>query len=123
MLNLVPYSFSPPKFIYYNLDTSIFRNTLLLLILFLFLLSFFLTVIIVNAIKKDCFVKAVRLIRYRLLNDLFSICLTPLLLFACQILHQTPAAIFVTVILGISGVGYVVWISYKIIPVRKLSEL
>jgi hypothetical protein len=123
MVDLVPYSFSPPKFIYYNVDTSVFRNSLLLLIAFLLVFVFFLIVMIINAFKKGWFMKAVRVIRYRLLNDLFSICLTPLLLFACQILHQTPAAIFVTVLLAISGIGYVVWISYKIIQVRKLSEL
>ncbi len=123
MINLAPYSFSPPKFIFYNVDTSVFRNSLLLLIVFLIVLVFFLIVISVNTFKKDWFVKAVRVIRYRLLNDLFSICLTPLLLFACQILHETPAAIFVTTLLGITGIGYVVWISYKIVQVRKLSEL
>lgn len=67
--------------------------------------------------------KPVRVIRYRLLNDLFSICLTPLLLFSCQILHETPAGIFITVLLAIAGIAYVVWISYKIVQVRKLSEL
>jgi hypothetical protein len=123
MVNLVPYSFSPPKFIFYNVDTSVFRNSLPLLIIFLVVLVFFVIVIAVNTYSREKLTKAVRVIRYRLLNDLFSICLTPLLLFSCQIMHLKPAGIFITVLLAAVGVCYVVWISYKIVQVRKLSEL
>ena len=123
MVNFVPYVFSPPKFIFYNVDTSVFRNSLPLLLVFLVVLLFFVIVIAVNACNKERLTKAVRVVRYRLLNDLFSICLTPLLLFTCQIMHLKPVGILVTGLLAAVGVGYVVWISYKIIRVRKLSEL
>jgi hypothetical protein len=38
-------------------------------------------------------------------------------------MHLKPAGIFITVLLAAVGVCYVVWISYKIVQVRKLSEL
>lgn len=123
MLGLTPYTFSPPKFIYYNVDTAIFRNSLLPLLIFLALLIAFTLIICIHTYNSQLLATAVRLIRYRLLNNLFSICLTPLLLFSCQVIHLTPAGIFVTVLLALLAVAYVAWISYKIIQMRKLSEL
>jgi len=63
----------------------------------------------------------VRLIRYRWLNDIFAICMTPIFLFACQFSSQNPGILFIGVILVGLGVGYVGWISYKIMGVKKLS--
>lgn len=121
MVNITPYTFSPPKFIYYNTDTSIFRNSLIVLLIFLVLLVIFMIIIAVNTYNKDRFPSWVRLIRYRLLNDTFSICLTPIMLFSLQILHEKPADIFVTILVALIGIGYVLWISYKIVQVKKLS--
>jgi hypothetical protein len=123
MFDLTPYTFSAPKFIYYNIDTNLFRNSLIIFIIFIILLVFFVIIISVNSYNNKRFTKMVRIIRYRLLNDLFSICLTPLLLFSCQIIHQKTVNIFVTSLLAIISVGYVMWISYKIVQVRKLTDL
>jgi hypothetical protein len=120
MLGMTPYTFSPPKFIFYHTDTNLFRNMLILFLIFLLSLVTFLVLIALHTYKQHC-KKAVGLIRYRWLNDLFSICVTPLFLFACQFSDQNPGVLAISVILLLVGVSYVGWISYKIIQVKKLS--
>lgn len=63
------------------------------------------------------------MVRYRLLNDLFSVCMTPLFLFACQISHAKVSYLIISVAIVLLGIGYVAWISYKIIQVKKMSQL
>ena len=121
MLGIRPFIFSPPKFIFYHSDTMLMRNQVLIFLIFIIFLATFITIIIVHTCKPDYCKNAVRNIRYRLMNDVFSICLTPLLIFACQFSHQNPGGIFLAVlILGI-GIFYVAWIAYKIISIKKMS--
>jgi hypothetical protein len=121
MINIVPYTFSPPKFIYYHTDTSLFRNQLIPFVLFLAIFAFFVIIIAIHTYDKTKFQSSVKVIRYRLLNDIFSICITPLFLFACQVLNAKILDLIVTAILGIIGVGYVIWIGYKIVQIKKIS--
>lgn len=121
MMPITPYLFSPPKFIYYNSDTFILRNQLLLLGIFLVTLIAFLVVIAINTYNKNNCKTLVKLIRYRLLNDLFSICLTPLFLFVCQIGNVHGTSLAITVFIILIGLCYVIWISYKIIQLKKMS--
>ena len=123
MLQMAPYTFSPPKFIYYNIDTLIFRNQLFLLLVFFITVIFFGVIIAVHTYNPHKLRKLVKLIRYRILNDIFSICMTPLFLFACQISGAKPTQLAITAIILLIGLGYVVWISYKIIQIKKMSEL
>jgi hypothetical protein len=67
--------------------------------------------------------KIAKVIRYRILNDLYSICMTPLFLFACQISVAKPSEVVLKILILMIGLGYVTWISYKIIQIKKLSEL
>lgn len=90
MVNLVPYNFSAPKFIYYHIDTSVIRSQLLLLMLFLILLIFFVIVILLNTYRPPMFKGLIKIVRYRWINDLFSICITPLYLFSFQITSLKP---------------------------------
>ena len=121
MVDIVPYTFSPPKFIFYHTDTNLFRNSMLLFLIFIGLFVTFMILICVHTYNTENCVLPVRLIRYRWLNDLFAICMTPLFLFACQFNSQNPGILFIGVILVTLGVGYVGWISYKIMGVKKLS--
>lgn len=123
MIQISPFTFSPPKFIYYSTDTVLFRNQLLLLVLFFIVFVFFVIVIVVHTYNPANLRKIVKVIRYRLLNDLFSICMTPLFLFACQISAAKPTEVVLIILILMIGLGYVTWISYKIIQVKKMSEL
>lgn len=123
MIQMSPFTFSPPKFIYYSTDTLLFRNQLLLLLLFFIIFIFFVTVIAIHTYDSKRLRKLVKVIRYRLLNDMFSICTTPLFLFACQISAAKPSEIVLIILILLIGLGYVAWISYKIIQVKKMSEL
>ena len=123
MIQISPFNFSPPKFIYYSTDTVLFRNQLLLLLLFFIVFIFFVIVIAVHTYNPALLRKIVKVVRYRLLNDLFSICMTPLFLFACQISAAKPSEIVLIVLILMIGLGYVSWISYKIIQIKKMSEL
>ena len=123
MINIVPYTFSSPKFIYYHTDTSLFRNQLIPLMLFLAIFVFFVVIISIHTYDKTKFQSPVKVIRYRLLNDLFSLCVTPLYLFTCQVLNAKAIDLVVTAILGLIGVGYVIWIGYKIVQIKKMEEL
>jgi len=96
---------------------------MLLFLVFVVILAVFLILIAINAYNPKRLVKAIKNIRYRLLNELYCICLTPLFLFACQIKYASPLDIFITILVLLLGVGYVTWISYKIVNVRKMSEL
>lgn len=49
--------------------------------------------------------------------------MTPLFLFACQFNSQPAMLLAISVFLLLLGICYVAWISYKIIQVKKLSEL
>ena len=49
--------------------------------------------------------------------------MTPLFLFACQFQHQPSMLLAISIFLILLGVCYVAWISFKIIQVKKLSEL
>ena len=123
MIQMAPFTFSPPKFIYYSTDTLLFRNQLLLLLLFFIIFVFLVVVIAVHTYNPTRLRKLVKVIRYRLLNDLFSICMTPLFLFACQISAAKPSEIFLIILILLIGLGYVTWIAYKIIQIKKMSEL
>ena len=123
LVNIFPYNFSSPKFIYYHIDTSLIRSEMLLLIVFLVLFIFFIIVIIANTYKPSLFSSLIKIVRYRWINDLFAICITPLYLFSFQITSLKPFEIFLTVLLSLLGIGYVSWISYKIVQVKKLQEL
>ncbi len=123
MVDLTPYTYSSPKFIYYNIDTNIFRNSMITMLLFLGLFAFFMTIIAFNTYNKDKFPAFVRIVRYRLINDLFSIFLTPIFLFSCQFLNGSTGHIIMSVLFGLLGIGYASWISYKIINVKKMADL
>ena len=123
MIDLAPYTYSSPKFIFYNIDTNIFRNSIILVGLFLCLFALFMVIIACNTYNKDRFPVIVRIIRYRLINDLFSIFLTPIFLFSCQFLHGSSGHIFMSVLFGLLGICYASWISYKIIKVKKMADL
>jgi hypothetical protein len=118
---IFPYTFSPSKFIFYHIDTNIFRNQIIVLLLFIIIFCTFITIIIINTYKPDKFVSAVKIIRYRYLNDLFGICITPLFLFCCHISKASVGNIIVSVIIALIGIGYVCWISYKIVKIKKLD--
>jgi hypothetical protein len=120
MVNLTPYRFSAPKFIYYHTDTSIFRNQLIPLIAFIVIFISFIVIIAIHTYDKTKFQSQVKVIRYRLINDLFSLCMTPLYLFASQVLYAKTLDLVVTVLLGLIGVGYVIWIGYKIVQIKKM---
>lgn len=120
---MTPYTYSSPKFIFYNIDTNIFRNSMILVLLFLGLFAFFMIVIACNTYNKEKFPVIVRIVRYRLINDLFSVFLTPIFLFSCQFLHSNSGNIFLSALFGLLGIGYASWISYKIIKVKKMSDL
>lgn len=92
----------------------------MLLLAFLIGLVLFVIVISVNSYDKRRFSSSIKVIRYRLINDLFSICITPLFLFACQISHANTMNLLAAVVLGLIGISYVGWISYKIVNVKKL---
>jgi hypothetical protein len=46
--------------------------------------------------------------------------MTPLYLFASQVLYAKTLDLVVTVLLGLIGVGYVIWIGYKIVQIKKM---
>ena len=45
--------------------------------------------------------------------------MTPIFLFACQFSHQNPGVLAMGILLVGLGIGYVGWISYKIMGVKK----
>ena len=49
--------------------------------------------------------------------------MTPIFLFVCQFNNQNPGVLTIGVMLIALGIAYVGWISYKIMGVKKLSEL
>jgi len=48
MVDVVPYTFSPPKFIFYHTDTNLFRNSMLLFLIFIGIFITFMVIICVN---------------------------------------------------------------------------
>lgn len=123
MINIAPYRFSAPKFIYYHTDSSLFRNQLIPLIAFLVIFISFIIIIAIHTYDQTKFESPVKVIRYRLINDLFSLFMTPLYLFASQVSHAKTLDLVFTVLLGLIGVGYVIWIGYKIVQIKKIQEL
>ena len=81
IVQIYPFTFSSPKFITYNFDTSFTRTNLLLFMLFLIAFILMMIVIAINRYNSGCS-SLISRIKYRNINDLFSILSFPLLLFA-----------------------------------------
>lgn len=91
-----PYAFSSPKFIYHNVDTSFTRTHLVTFIVFVVLVVVMAIVIVVDKYARPL-PKLINRVKYRGLNDAFSIFAFPLMLFAFPFAH----AIIIDIILGI----------------------
>lgn len=63
----------------------------------------------------------VKRIRYRHLNDTFSVFMLPLLMFAFNIDGATAGDIFVSLMVIILCVGFVLVVAYKIMTVRRAA--
>lgn len=119
-VNIVPYKFSSSKFIYYHVDSTLVRTQLASLIVFALLLGIAISVIAANTYKENWCKKLIPIVKYRGLNDIFCVLLTPLLLFGFHFAHGTKGDIFVSSCVAIAGIGYVTWISYKIGRIKRL---
>jgi len=91
---------------------------MLTFLVFLIILLTFAIVISINYKYPDKLFRAVKRIRYRHLNDLFSICIFPLLLFSFSFSDATVIDIFLGVIVVLLAFGFIVLISYKIMSVK-----
>jgi hypothetical protein len=119
----VPYAFSPSKFIYYNTDTSLTRCHMLTFMVFLIILLTFVAILSINYKYPEKLYRAVKRIRYRHLNDLFSIFIFPLLLFSFSFSDATVVDIFFGVVVILLALGFIILISYKIMNVKELGDL
>ncbi len=81
LVEYVPYVFSSSKYIFYNKDTSFSRTHLLTFIIFFVILIAMVIIVLLNK-YKEYLPKISGRIKYRNLNDLFSVLSFPLLLFS-----------------------------------------
>jgi len=86
----------------------------------IFLITFVVFVIIlaINYKYPEKLFRAVQRIRYRHLNDLFSIFIFPLLLFSFSFSDATVIDIFLGVVTILLALGFIILISYKIMNVK-----
>lgn len=122
MIKFSPYAFSPSKFIEYNNDSSTLRSQGLLLIIFIVLLLISAILIIVNRNKPELKTvkNIVKRIKYRNITDLFSIVSLPLLIFSFRFVSSHPADIFVSVLVILLVIGFVILASYKLMTAKTL---
>jgi hypothetical protein len=120
LLNHTPYAFSSPKYIFYNTDASFSRAHLLTFIIFLVIFVTMIVVTLLNKYKNILAVLASR-IKYRNLNDLFSILSFPLLLFSFSFFNS----IMIDLILGLAIIlitaGWIIFISNLIISAHEMG--
>ncbi len=114
LIQQLPYSFSSPKWIFYNIDTSLTRTHLLTFIIFILLFTIMITTIIVNRYFTPL-PRMVNRIKYRNLNDLFSIFSFPLLLFSFAFFYAKPIDIALGVVVILLTLSWIVFISNLII--------
>lgn len=114
LVNHTPFAFSSPKYIFYNTDTSFARAHLLTFLLFIILFIAMVVVIVVNKYWKKLAALTDR-IKYRNLNDLFSILSFPLLLFGFSFLNAIPSDLFLGLAAIFITTGWIVFISNLII--------
>jgi hypothetical protein len=114
LVNHTPYTFSSPKYIFYNTDTSFSRTHLLTFLFFLVMFIAMVVVILVNKYKNKLIALANR-IKYRNLNDLFSILSFPLLLFSFSFFNAINIDLLLGLVMIFITVGWIVFISNLII--------
>lgn len=117
LLDTHPYTFSSPKYIFHNTDTSLTRTHLLTFIIFIVLLILMATIIIIHKYFKPLPI-IVNRIKYRNLNDLFSIFSFPLLLFAFPLTHAKTIDILVAIVIIIITSAWIIFISNLIIQAK-----
>lgn len=122
LIQRVPYTFSSPKFIFYNTDTSFSRTHTLT---FLFFLVIFIGMIVVVVVNKyfGFLPRVVARIKYRNLNDLFSVLSFPLMLFSFSFVSGVVIDLALSVIVILLTVGWIVFISNLIIQAEEMGEL
>lgn len=115
LIQHLPYAFSSSKYIFYNSDTSFTRTHLLTFILFVVIFTLMIIIIILNKYYGYLTILSLR-IKYRNLNDLFSILSFPLLLFSFSLFNysQTIDLVFSLVVIALT-LGWIIFISQLII--------
>ena len=117
LVNHVPYAFSSSKYIFYNIDTSFSRTHLFTFILFVILFIVMVVVVLVNKYFNKLQTLANR-IKYRNLNDLFSILSFPLLLFSFSFFKSIPVDLFLGLAVVFITLGWIVFLSNLIISAQ-----
>lgn len=109
-----PYTFSSSKYIFYNIDTSFTRTHLLTFILFLVLFIAMIIVVVVNR-YWGYLTTITNRIKYRNLNDLFSVLSFPLLLFSFSFYDSKTIDLVISFMVILFALGWIIFISNLII--------
>ena len=120
--NSLPFVFSPSKYYEYHEDSSLIRNQTITMVIFLVFMTTSMILLLVYQFKESCregiVGKLVNRIRYRHLNDCFSILMLPLLLFAFHFDGDVGDIVLSSIIIIIT-VSFLVVICYKILTVKS----
>ena len=117
MIEHYPFTFSSPKYIFYNVDTSISRTHGLTFIVFIVFLVIMTICIAIDKYFRPL-PKLVDRFKYRNLNDLFSIFAFPLLLFSFPFTNAIIIDILLGIIVVLITFGWVIFISNLIIQAK-----